>query len=280
MNEKKTNTRDMHFRHVTGTVHQAFRQSATQHSKGEFLSVLPETAAKYQIEPRAYSYADAAAEVAKLEALYRAADLGHGHRVGLMLENRPAMFFHWLALNALGVSVVPINPEWRKSELEYLIGHSELCVAVVPSVRLSDAALAARSAGCEIVVTSPDLIAIYAAILFQHENIGFLATLPLVVAASVNSAMLILTMYWRGLTTRGAFAGGLTGLISSVGLIALSRSVWVDVLGHAHAVFPYEYPTLFSLPAALLVVEASGRHSRPSSYSLNGGLARIHDVLS
>jgi acyl-CoA synthetase (AMP-forming)/AMP-acid ligase II len=157
MNEKQTNARDMHFHYVTGTVHQAFRQSATQYSKSEFLSVLPETAAKYQIEPRAYSYADAAAEVAKLEALYRAADLGHGHRVGLMLENRPAMFFHWLALNALGVSVVPINPEWRSAELEYLIGHSELCVAVVPSVRLSDAALAGRSAGCEVVVTSPDL---------------------------------------------------------------------------------------------------------------------------
>ena len=97
------------------------------------------------------------------------------------------------------------------------------------------------------------IIAIYAAILFQHENIGFLATLPLVVAASVNSAMLILTMYWRGLTTRGAVAGGLTGLVLSVGLIALSKSVWVDVLGHAHAIFPYVYPTLFSLPAALLV---------------------------
>jgi cation/acetate symporter len=37
-----------------------------------------------------------------------------------------------------------------------------------------------------------------------------------------------------------------------VGLIVLSKSVWVDVLGHAHAVFPYVYPTLFSLPAALL----------------------------
>jgi cation/acetate symporter len=77
--------------------------------------------------------------------------------------------------------------------------------------------------------------------------------------------MLMLTMYWRGLTTRGAFAGGLTGLISSVGLIALSRSVWVDVLGHANAVFPYEYPTLFSLPAALLVavvVSLTDRSSR------------------
>lgn len=97
------------------------------------------------------------------------------------------------------------------------------------------------------------IIVIYAAILCQHENIGFLATLPLAIAASVNSSMLILAMYWKGLTTRGAFAGGLTGLVLSVGLIVLSKKVWVDVLGHAHAPFPYEYPTLFSLGAALLV---------------------------
>ena len=91
------------------------------------------------------------------------------------------------------------------------------------------------------------------AILFQRENVGFLATLPLVIAASVNSPILILTMYWRGLTTSGAVAGGLTGLLLSVGLIVLSKKVWVDVLGHAHAPFGYEYPTLFSLGAALLV---------------------------
>ncbi len=44
-----------------------------------------------------------------------------GQRVGLLLENRPAFFEHWFALNALGVSVVPINPDLRAGELEYLI---------------------------------------------------------------------------------------------------------------------------------------------------------------
>jgi acyl-CoA synthetase (AMP-forming)/AMP-acid ligase II len=148
---------DTRFLYAVDTVHQAFRQSATLHADSDFLCILPETAAKYQIEPRTYSYRDAAEEVAKLEAQYRGADLGHGHRVGLMLENRPAMFFHWLALNALGVSVVPINPEWRSTELEYLMAHSELCVAVVPPARALDVTLAARNAGCEVVVTSPEL---------------------------------------------------------------------------------------------------------------------------
>jgi cation/acetate symporter len=91
------------------------------------------------------------------------------------------------------------------------------------------------------------------ALAFQHENIGFLATLPLVIAASVNFPTLLLAMHWPGLTTRGAFAGGLTGLALSVGLIVLSKKVWVDVLGHGHAWFGYEYPTLFSLAGALIV---------------------------
>ncbi|MBS0613523.1 MAG: cation/acetate symporter ActP, partial [Proteobacteria bacterium] len=99
-------------------------------------------------------------------------------------------------------------------------------------------------------------IVMSAAVLFQRENVGFLATLPLVIAASVNSPILILAMYWRGLTTAGAVAGGMTGLILSVALIVLSNKVWVDVLGHAHAAFGYEYPTVFSLGAALLVTVA------------------------
>jgi len=91
------------------------------------------------------------------------------------------------------------------------------------------------------------------AILFQHENVGFLATLPLVIAASVNFPLLVLTLHWRGFTTRGAIAGGITGLVLSVGLLLLTRKVWVEVLGHPHQLFPYEYPTLFSLGAALIV---------------------------
>ena len=65
-----------------------------------------------------------------LRERYAAAGYGHGHRAGLLLENRPAFFLHWFALNALGVSVVPINAELRAAELDYLVGHSEMCLAV------------------------------------------------------------------------------------------------------------------------------------------------------
>jgi cation/acetate symporter len=72
------------------------------------------------------------------------------------------------------------------------------------------------------------------------------------IAAAANFPVLILSMYWRGLTTRGAIAGGITGLISAVGLVFLSKSVWVNVLGNAKPIFPWEQPALFAMPAAFL----------------------------
>ena len=52
-------------------------------------------------------------------------DSGHGHRACLLLENRPDFIVHWLALNSIGVSIVPINPAYRAAEIEYLIAHAE-----------------------------------------------------------------------------------------------------------------------------------------------------------
>lgn len=142
---------------VHGTVYEALRRSAVSHEHKDFLCVESRTAEHYCVQARSYSYGQAATEVELLSGLYAAAGLGHGHRVGLMLENRPIFFFHWLALNALGVSVVPINTEWRRAELEYLLDHSEICVAVVPPARTDELVSAARSAKRVVRVTGPDL---------------------------------------------------------------------------------------------------------------------------
>jgi acyl-CoA synthetase (AMP-forming)/AMP-acid ligase II len=142
---------------ISGTVYEAFRRTVREHAEKDFLCVLPRTAASYGIAARTVSYRNAASEVDFLFGRYREAGYGHGHRVGLMVENRPAFFFHWLALNALGVSVVPFNTEWRSAELEYLVGHSEICGAVVPESRRLDFVHAARAAGRPLGVTQTDL---------------------------------------------------------------------------------------------------------------------------
>ena len=139
---------------VSGTVYEAFRRTTEEHADRAFLCVPPpRTAASYAIEARTWSYGQAAHEVEALLRRYREAGYGHGHRAGLMLENRPAFFFHWLALNALGVSVVPMSTEWRSAELEYLVGHSEICVAVVPEGRAPELVHAAHAAGRSVAVT-------------------------------------------------------------------------------------------------------------------------------
>ena len=96
-------------------------------------------------------------------------------------------------------------------------------------------------------------VAIILGILFEKQNIAFMVGLAFGVAAAANFPVLILSMYWKGLTTRGALFGGYGGLVSAVVFVVLSKSVWVDVLGNKAALFPYTQPALFAMPIAFLL---------------------------
>ena len=98
------------------------------------------------------------------------------------------------------------------------------------------------------------LAAVLLGIAFQNENIAFIATIPMVVSASVTFPILFLSLFWDGFTTRGAIYGAVVGLVSSVVLIAMGPQVWVSVLGNAEALFPYDYPALFTMPVSVLVM--------------------------
>ncbi len=95
------------------------------------------------------------------------------------------------------------------------------------------------------------IIAVLLGIAFEKENVAFIAVMPMVMAASVTFPILLLSLFWSGLTTRGAIAGALTGLVASIVLIVLGPQVWVSVLGNAEPLFPYNYPALFTMPLAL-----------------------------
>ncbi|MDD2046291.1 cation acetate symporter [Pseudomonas putida] len=95
-------------------------------------------------------------------------------------------------------------------------------------------------------------LAVILGLLFESQNIAFLSGLVLAIAASVNFPVLFLSMFWKGLTTRGAVAGSLVGLASAVVLLVLSPVVWVGVLHHEKALFPYSNPALFSMSLAFL----------------------------
>ena len=102
----------------------------------------------------------------------------------------------------------------------------------------------------KIATIALGVVAVLLGIMFEKQNIAFLVGLAFGIAASANFPVLILSMYWKGLTTRGALIGGLVGLVSAVTMVILSKSVWVTVLGYAEPIFPYTQPALFSLPLA------------------------------
>ncbi len=96
------------------------------------------------------------------------------------------------------------------------------------------------------------VVAILLGIVFEKQNVAFMVGLAFAVAASCNFPVLLLSMYWRGLTTRGALLGGWLGLVTAVTLTVLSPAIWVKVFGNALPIFPYDSPAIFSLPLAFL----------------------------
>jgi cation/acetate symporter len=94
------------------------------------------------------------------------------------------------------------------------------------------------------------MVAIALGILFEQQNIAFMVGLAFAIAASCNFPILFLSMFWKRLTTRGAFIGGFLGLLAAILLVILSPTVWVAVLGFETAVFPYKDPALFSMIVA------------------------------
>ena len=93
------------------------------------------------------------------------------------------------------------------------------------------------------------IFAMILGILFEKQNVAFMVGLAFSVAACANFPVLVLSMFWKGLTTRGAVIGGVVGLVLAVVLIVLSKAVWVDTLGISDTpINPYNGPALFAMP--------------------------------
>ncbi len=120
-------------------------------------------------------------------------------------------------------------------------------------IRKGTATEAAEIRVSKIATICLGFVAIGLGILFEKQNIAFMVGLAFGVAAAANFPVLILSMYWKGLTTRGALWGGYGGLVSAVLFVVFSKSVWVDVLGNPAPLFPYTQPALFAMPLAFLL---------------------------
>ncbi|RAX58889.1 cation acetate symporter [Helicobacter monodelphidis] len=98
------------------------------------------------------------------------------------------------------------------------------------------------------------ILAIILGIIFEKQNVAFTVGLAFAIAASVNFPILLLCIYWKNLTTRGAFIGGLCGLVVVLMLVILSPSIWVKSFGFESAIFPYDHPALFTIPLTFILI--------------------------
>ena len=107
------------------------------------------------------------------------------------------------------------------------------------------------------------LIAIFAivlGVLFEGQNVAFMAGLAFSIACAANFPALVLSIVWRRFTTPAAVASILVGTISSLVLIYLSPTVQVDVLGKVLAEIertwwfvPLRNPAIICMPLSFIL---------------------------
>ncbi len=97
------------------------------------------------------------------------------------------------------------------------------------------------------------ILSILLGILFEGQNVAYMVGLAFAIAASANFPALVLSIFWRRLTTAGAQASMLVGTVSTVALIALSPTIQVDILGNEAAWFPLRNPGIVTVPLAFAV---------------------------
>jgi acyl-coenzyme A synthetase/AMP-(fatty) acid ligase len=112
------------------SVYAVFDRTAAKCAEREFLHVPVEACSGYSSVAVTLRYAEALTRVAAIATRLRAEGYGPGHRVGIALDNRPEFFLHLLALNSLGISVVPLNAAMSVQELAFVLAHSNAALAL------------------------------------------------------------------------------------------------------------------------------------------------------
>jgi cation/acetate symporter len=97
------------------------------------------------------------------------------------------------------------------------------------------------------------VLSIVLGIAFKGQNVAYMVGLAFAIAASANFPALVLSMFWKKFTTRGAQASILFGTVATLVLIYLSPTIQVDLLHREAAIFPYRNPGLFTIPLSFVI---------------------------
>ena len=84
----------------------------------------------------------------------------------------------------------------------------------------------------QIATIALGVFAILIGVLAQSINVAFAVGLAFAIAASCNFPVLVMSMFWKDMTTRGAVVGGFLGLITAFLGVVLSPAVWEGIFGN------------------------------------------------
>ena len=100
------------------------------------------------------------------------------------------------------------------------------------------------------------IFAILVGVLAQKINVAFAVGLAFAIAASCNFPVLVMSMFWKDMTTKGAVVGGFLGLIVAFFGVVLSPAVWEGIFGNpkGSALVTMDNPTLVSMTLAFVAI--------------------------
>ena len=110
---------------LNSTIGREFEKTKEKYSKNSFIAVPSSNKRNYYKDGFEINYQDTFEQTNALEESLRQAGYGLGHRVAVALDNRPEQIIFRLALNKIGASCVPINPDYSVNELSFVLQHSE-----------------------------------------------------------------------------------------------------------------------------------------------------------
>jgi len=112
-------------------------------------------------------------------------------------------------------------------------------------------------------------VAILLGILFKGMNVTFLVGLAFAVAASANLPSIVMLLFWKKTTSKGITASIFTGIIASLGLIALSPDLFkLYGLNPATAPVPLSNPGIVSIPLSFIVLVVVSLLTQPKAQAV------------
>ena len=147
------------------TISQVLDEAVAQFGSDPMLVVPADDARTYDPDGRTISYLEAGQMIGRYAALLQEAGYGYGHRIAVLLENRPENLMIKLAFAKLGISWVPVNPDYRPAEIAYLLqdSHAELAITTPGRLELMQAGIAESGREVPLEIFKTDLMSVTAA---------------------------------------------------------------------------------------------------------------------